>query len=146
MGRFIPVLVALLVGVAQAAQGPINSELSRHVGQMRAVFISIMVSVTTIVLIVLLRPGPGAFASAAAAPRWAFFGGFMGIISLIGAIIAVPRIGVAATTGSVVAAQILVSALIDRYGLLGVAVRPLSPGKLAGLALLVVAVGLVTRG
>jgi uncharacterized membrane protein YdcZ (DUF606 family) len=41
---------------------------------------------------------------------------------------------------------VIVAALIDRLGLLGVAMRPLTSGRVLGLLLLVVAVGLVTRG
>jgi transporter family-2 protein len=146
LNRVLPLLAALLVGAATAIQGPINSELSRHVGQFRAVFISVLLSFVTVTIIMLLTGGPGFLGAARHAPPWALVGGFMGIIALTGTIIAVPRIGVAATTGAIVAGQVIVAALIDRLGLLGVAMRPLTPGRVLGLLLLVVAVGLVTRG
>lgn len=145
-GRLVPLIAALAAGVVAAIQGPVNSELSRHIGQFRAIFISVLVTFTTIVVIVLLRAGDGSFAGLGQAPRWSLIGGFMGLIALAGTIVAVPRIGVAATTGAIVAGQVIVSAIIDRFGLLGVAVRPLTPLRLVGLALLVLAVGLVTRG
>jgi transporter family-2 protein len=146
VGKLVPVVAAFLAGMAVAAQGPINSELARYVGRYRAVFISVMVSITTMVVVLLLRGELGSFGGAAQAPRWALLGGFLGVVSLFGMIIAVPRIGVAATTGAILAAQVIVSALIDQFGLLGVASRPMTAGRLAGLALLVVAVALVTRG
>jgi transporter family-2 protein len=113
---------------------------------MRAVAISITVSMATILLLVLLRPGSGSFAALAQTPRWALLGGILGVLILAATVVAVPRIGVAATTGGIVAGQVIASAVIDRFGLLGVAVRPLTPGRIAGLALVLLAVALVTRG
>jgi transporter family-2 protein len=146
MGKAIAVVAALLVGVGIASQGAVNSELARHVGQMRAVAVSITVSLGVLVVVLLLRPGPGSFTGLAHTPRWALIGGVLGVMVLAATILAVPRIGVAATTGGIVAGQVIASAIIDRFGLLGVAVRPLTPGRIAGLVLLVLAVGLVTRG
>jgi transporter family-2 protein len=146
MSKAVPLLAALTVGVAIATQGAVNSELSRHVSQVRAVFISVMVSVVVVVSILWLHPGPGSFAGARHAPPWAFMGGFLGVATLIGTIVAVPRLGVAATTAAVLAAQVITSAIIDQFGLLGVAVRPVNPARLAGLALAVLAVLLIARG
>ena len=64
----------------------------------------------------------------------AFTGGLLGVGILIGTIIAVPRIGVAATTAAILAAQVTTSAIIDQFGLLGVAARPLTLARLVGLA------------
>ncbi len=141
-----PLLAALLAGICIASQGAINSELSRHVGQMRAVAVSISLSFSIVALIVAVHAGPGSFAAVKETPRWAMIGGLLGVTILVSTIIAVPRIGVAATTGAIVAGQVIASAIIDRFGLLGVVVRPLTPGRLAGLVLVVVAVALVTRG
>lgn len=146
MGRFIPIIVSLLVGVVVAAQGPINSELSRYVGKIHAVVISISVSIVTVLILLVLIRGDGSFAPIGAVPRWALLGGVCGVMALAGTIIAVPRIGVAATTAAILGAQLCVSAIIDQFGLLGVVARPVTPGRLAGLALLAIAVALVTRG
>jgi transporter family-2 protein len=146
MGKFVPIFAALAVGVAVAVQGPVNTELSRHIGQFRAILFSVTVTLSIVLAILLLGNTPGTFGKIAGAPAWSLIGGTMGVISLAGIIIAVPRVGVAAATGAVVAGQVLASAIIDQFGLLGVAVRPLTPGRLAGLALVALAVALVTRG
>ncbi len=146
MGKFFPLAAALAAGLALATQGAINSELARHTGRFRAVLISVLVSTTTVALILLLRPDEGSFGGIAHAPRWALFtGGVLGVLVLIGTIVAVPRIGAAATSGVIVTAQLTASAIIDRFGLLKVAPRPLTPGRLAGLLLLMVAVILIVR-
>lgn len=146
MSKAVPLLAALAVGVALAMQGAVNSELSRHVGQMRAVFISIMVSAVVVLILVLVRPGPGSLAGLAHSPPWAFSGGLLGVAILIATIIAVSRIGVVATTSALLAAQVIASAIIDQFGLLGVAVRPVGPSRLAAIALVILAVLLVSRG
>lgn len=146
MNRLYPLIAALVVGASQAVQGPINTELARYVGQFRAVFISVLVSLTAVTIILVARPQSGSFVPVAGVPRWALLGGLLGVVNLVGTIIAVPRIGVAATSGAVVASQLLASAILDQLGLLHVAVRPLTPGRVFGLALLVIAVFFVTRG
>jgi transporter family-2 protein len=145
MNWVVPVIVALVAGACIASQGAINSELARHIGQVRAVSFSICVSAITIGLVVLLRAGPGSYTELGGTPRWALVGGVLGVVTLIATVVAVPRVGVAATTGGIVAGQAIASAIIDRFGLLGVATRPITAGRLAGLVLLVVAVALVTR-
>jgi transporter family-2 protein len=146
MSRLFPLLAALLAGLALATQGPINTELSRHTGRFRAVLISVLVSSMTVTLILLLRPDEGSFGGIAQAPRWAWVsGGILGVLVLLGNIIAVPRIGVAATSGLVVAAQLVAAAIIDRFGLLNVAAHPLTPGRIGGLLLLIGGVLLIVR-
>lgn len=142
----IPLAAALAVGLALAIQGAINSALSRNLGSTRAAFFSVIITATTVFIVLLLRPDRGSFAGLATTPWWALAGGLFGAVALLGIIVAVPRIGVAVTTGAIVAGQVLAAAVIDNFGLLGVAVRPLNAGRLAGLVLLILAMILVTRG
>jgi transporter family-2 protein len=55
-----------------------------------------------------------------------------------------PRIGVAAVVALAIAWQVIASLLLDRHGFLGMTVRELSPGRLAG-AVMVVAGALMVR-
>ncbi len=143
--KVLPLLAALLAGSALATQGVINSQLSRYVGQIRAVSISLLVSVVTVLVVLAVYHKGGAYSGLAAAPRWTLVGGTLGVVVLIGSIIAVPRLGAATTTGLIVMAQLMAAAVIDQFGLLGVATRHLTAGRSAGLALLVVAVILIVR-
>src|SRR5579875_3621219 len=130
MGKLFPLAAALIAGLALGVQGPINSELSRNVGRFRAVLISVLVSSATVVIILLVHPGEGSFSGIFHTPRWAFVGGVLGVIILAGTIIAVPRIGAAATSGLIVTAQLIAAAIIDRFGLFDVAPRPITPPRL----------------
>ena len=48
-----------------------------------------------------------------------------------------PRLGAAVFIGFAVAGQLIAGLVLDHYGLLGLAVREASPGRLAGVALLI---------
>ena len=80
----------------------------------------------------------------AAAP-WLFVaGGMLGGFYVTLSTILTPRIGAAALMAFLVTGQLLAGMLIDRAGLLGVAVREISVGRVAG-ALLLLAGALMIR-
>ncbi len=57
----------------------------------------------------------------------------------------VPRLGLATAFTIIVGAQFIVAALLDHFGLLGAAVRPLEFARFVGIALLILSVWLMTR-
>jgi len=63
-------------------------------------------------------------------------GGSLGAAYTTAAIILTPRLGAAATMGFAVAGQLLAGILVDRIGFLGLAVREISFGRVAGAVLL----------
>lgn len=79
------------------------------------------------------------------APRWAWIGGLFGAFFVAVGVIVTPKLGTAATFSTVVAGQVLVSLALDQWGWIGLPVHQLSPGRLAGAALLVIGVLMVQR-
>jgi transporter family-2 protein len=71
-------------------------------------------------------------------------GGLLGALFVTSSIVLTPRIGVAAVVALGIAGQVIASLMLDRFGFLGMAVRELSLGRLAG-ALMVVAGALMVR-
>ncbi|RVA03025.1 EamA-like transporter family protein, partial [Mesorhizobium sp. M7A.F.Ca.US.002.01.1.1] len=68
---------------------------------------------------------------------WLFVaGGMLGGFYVTLSTILTPRIGAAALMAFLVAGQLLAGMLIDRVGFLGVAVREISLGRVAGAVLL----------
>lgn len=65
-----------------------------------------------------------------------YLGGFIICFYVFSATLLAPRIGVANFIVCAVSAQIIVSVLIDNYGLFGAAVRPVSLVRIGGIALL----------
>jgi transporter family-2 protein len=64
-------------------------------------------------------------------------GGLIVSFYVISATLLAPRIGVANFIVCAVCAQIIVSVLIDNYGLLGATVRPVSLMRLGGVGVLI---------
>jgi transporter family-2 protein len=65
-----------------------------------------------------------------------WLGGVMGLTVVFAITFAQPRIGATATIGILIAGQLAMGALIDRFGLFGVEQIAISPARLAGIALL----------
>ena len=71
--------------------------------------------------------------------------GVFGLV-VIGAIsYMIPRVGVAAAITSVVAGQLLVSTILDHFGLLGAALKPLDGTRMLGLGVVLVGVWLTVK-
>jgi bacterial/archaeal transporter family-2 protein len=79
------------------------------------------------------------------APPWAYLGGVLGIGYVLGAIIAIPNVGVVVAVCAAIAGQMIGSFLADTFGWFGVTKVPLDPLRLLGIGLLLVGVLLVQR-
>jgi transporter family-2 protein len=78
-------------------------------------------------------------------PWYTLGAGMFGLI-VIGAIsFMIPRVGVAASIITVVAGQLLVSVILDHFGLLGATVRQLDVTRVLGMAVLLVGVWLTVK-
>ncbi len=112
-------------------------ELGERVGVVPAVAFSVIVGL--ICGLVLLLVWERSFSGVRAAihePAWLWIGGLMSIYIVLAITVGPPRIGVTATIGIVIAGNLVMGAVIDRYGLFGQDVIPLDRWRLLGLALL----------
>jgi transporter family-2 protein len=78
-------------------------------------------------------------------PWWAWAGGFYGAFFVAVGAYAAPRLGVASLITIAVAGQLLAALVIDHYGGFGIDRTIITPGRLLGVALVVVGVVLVRR-
>ena len=93
-------------------------------------------------ILLVSRQGAGGFFGGFRAPVWLWAGGVMGLIVVFSITFAQPRIGATATIGILIAGQLVMGAVIDRFGLFGVAQIDISPARAAGIALLAVGAAL----
>jgi transporter family-2 protein len=77
-------------------------------------------------------------------PEYAL-GGIAGAAVVGVSLIAVRPLGAGGVTAALVAGQLIASVLIDRLGLLGVQRLPITAGRVAGVALVIVGAALITR-
>jgi len=138
------VLVGLIGGLAVGMQGPLASILTQRMGPLESSFI-VHVGGAILSLIPLLVIGGGRIAQWRTAPWYALGAGVFGLIVLSAVSYTIPRIGVAAAIVTIVAGQLVLSAILDHFGWLGASVRPLDAPRLLGLAIVMLGVWITVR-
>lgn len=125
------------VGILITVHMAINSMAGISVGDPRisnAVF-WLTGSVTAIATVIAGGSGIGIFKKVAGVPPWLWIGGVIGAGIAVYASFVIPKIGVANLTLLFVVGQLLASAVLAHFGLLGSPKDPLTAWKLGGLCL-----------
>jgi transporter family-2 protein len=147
-------LLAIVVGVVAGAviplQTAVNTRLSLRLGAvLPASLVSFAVGTAGLGLAVLVTGTRVPWAETAASqPWWIWLGGVCGLVFLTMNIVLMPRIGTSATVILPLVGQVLGGVLLDVFGAFGTTVRPLTPARGIGAALVVLgaaAVNLVGR-
>lgn len=143
MDRALAILATLAVGAMVAFQPPANSQLGRSVGTLGAAFISICTSFL-IVTVILLVSGEAGRLSALSDFRPAYLlGGIAGASIVTVSLVTVRTLGAGGVVAATVCTQLIVSAVLDRFGVLGLDRTPLTATRLLGFALLIAGTVLV---
>ncbi len=146
MDRFAPTLLAIAGGGLIAAQAPINARLRLVVGSpLLAAAVSFAVGTVFLAAGVLFTSAQGGVGSLGGGPWWAYLGGFCGAVLVTATLVAAPRLGVTTTFVAVIVGQVAIAAIIDRFGLFGVAARGLTPTRIAAIGLLALSMLLLLR-
>ena len=90
----------------------------------------------SLLLLLAVRGGLGGLHHVFRTPAWMWIGGLMGLTVVTAITFAQPRIGATGTIGILIAGQILMGAIIDRFGLFGVDQIAISPVRAVGIVLL----------
>ncbi len=145
MGSFaLLIVIAVIGGVAIAFQAQLMGLLDKGIGTIEGVFITYGSGGLLIAVIMLLQRG-GNLGAWQGVPWYAFCTGILGLI-IVGVIgYSAPRLGLVATFTIIVASQFIVGALLDHFGILGAASRPLELSRLIGMAVLLVGIWLIIR-
>jgi transporter family-2 protein len=145
MDRATALILALAVGVLVAFQPPANSALGHHISDLGATLVSLSMSFLIIAVLLFVVGHPGRLSGLSAfRPEYAL-GGIAGAAVVGVSLIAVRPLGAGGVTAALVAGQLIASVLIDRLGLLGVQRLPITAGRVAGVALVIVGAALITR-
>jgi len=147
MAQALPLLVALIAGLAMAVQAATNGFLGRTTGSgLVASLINFGVGLLALVAAVLiLRPRvhPG---WVEAAPWWAWLGGVYGAVIVFAGAWSTPRLGVGTAMVLTVAALVTAGVLLDHFGAFGLRIHPVSGLRAAGVLLVVAGALMVQRG
>jgi transporter family-2 protein len=139
--------LALTAGLAGSVQVAVMGRFGQRIGSFEALAANLLFSTllaTTVLL--LLRHSLAGFGEALRSPWWYWVGGGgMGVVVVLTITVVTPRIGAAATIGLLIAGQLAMGVLIDRYGWFGVEQVALTWPRVLGVVLLAVGALLALR-
>lgn len=141
------ILLAFLAGIAMPTQAAVNSKLAGGVGSpVVAAFISFAVGTVALFAYILFTGVPLAnIAASKDAPLIAWIGGFLGAFFVTVMATVVPKIGVALAFSLAIAGQMLVTLVIDHFGLLGIPEKQISWPRVLGALMITGGVILIRK-
>ena len=145
----VAVAITIAAGLAGAVQAAVMGELGERVGIFPALAFSGIVSlVFAVAALLVAKQSVRGLADVVREPVWLWTGGALSILIILAVTVGPPRIGLAATIGTVIALNLAVAALIDRFGWFGYDRIALGWPRVAGLLFLGVgaALTLIKRG
>jgi bacterial/archaeal transporter family-2 protein len=145
MQALIPVvLIGLISGVAVGLQSPLASMITQRLGMLESIFI-IHIGGAILIAIPLILMGGGNLGDWRSLPWYALGAGSMGLIVVAGVSFMIPRVGVATAITLIIAGQLVISSILDHYGLLGVDIRHVGLQRVFGLIIVFVGAWLTVR-
>ena len=136
----------LIAGALQAWGPPMNNALKNAlINPWLASLVSFLpiIAFLGVVWLCVLKPMPAA-ESMSQMPWWAPLGGLVGAFAVVAGLLFVGKVGAGAFAGLTITANILMSLIIDKFGLLGMETHALSAGRMIGAALMVGGIVLIS--
>jgi transporter family-2 protein len=131
------VALTVLAGLAGSVQVAVMGRFGGRIGVVEALTFSTLIQlVLSVMILVAVRAGFGGLGGAFRAPAWMWLGGVMGLTVVFTITFAQPRIGATAVIGILIAGQLVMGAIIDRFGWFGVEQIGISPYRALGVVLL----------
>ncbi|MDT3708687.1 MAG: DMT family transporter [Pseudomonadaceae bacterium] len=135
-----------VAGAFMPLQAGINGQLARQLGSvMGAALLSFAVGTLALLCVVAAQRDLPALQTLKSLNWWHWSGGLLGAFFIATAAFAAPRTGALLFMALVLAGQLCMALLLDHFGWAGFRPAPLSPGKIAGLLLIVIGVWLIRR-
>ena len=144
MDKGLAVGLTAFAGGLVALQAPINSGLGRSVGTFGAASMSFLIG--TIVLVAIAAVTGGWQLEGLGELSWYWFlGGVLGAVYVTSVLVTVRTLGAGGVTAATISGQLAASVVIDRIGVLGLEQKPITAGRVVGVALLAAGVFLIVR-
>ena len=139
--------LALVAGLAGSVQVAVMGRFGERIGAFEALAANLVFSALVAVAVLFaLRQSLAGFGEALHSPWWYWVGGGgMGVVVVFTITVVTPQIGATATIGLLIAGQLAMGVLIDRYGWFGVEQVPLTWPRLLGVLLLAIGALLALR-
>lgn len=144
MDRGFAILFTLTAGALVALQPPANASLAKHVGNLEATLVSLLISIAIISLLLAFSGGFSGLAGITEFRPEHALGGIAGAAIVFVSLVAVGPLGAGGVAAATVSTQLACSAILDRFGVLDLERVGLSATRVTGILLLVVGTVLVT--
>ncbi|KAJ51034.1 transporter family-2 protein [Clostridium tetanomorphum] len=129
---------AVVIGVLIAIMVTVNGALSKGVGDYSSVLIIHLVGLISISTVLVLRKGKLKFKEKL--PMYFFSGGAIGIFIVLFNNIAFNKLGASLTLSLGLLGQLIISGIIDHFGLLGMRVNKFKSKKITGFLLVFIGI------
>ena len=138
------ITIAAIGGGAVALQGQFMGLMDKVIGTRESVFIT-YASGGILAGVSMLASRGGNLRAWPEAPWYALGAGVLGLVIVAAIGYTVPRLGLSKAFTIIVAVQFFTIAIVDHFGLLGAAMRPLDFSRLLGFGVLILGVWLIMR-
>ena len=122
-------LLSIVVGAVVPVQSGSNAMLARHVGHPLYAAATNTALATLVLLVAMLfykMPMPTFRAAVVSAPWWSWMGGIYGATLVFSALTQAPRVGATAFVSATLFGTIVMSLVVDHFGLLAFKSQPIT--------------------
>jgi len=145
MNAAMPILMMLAAGIAITFQSLFAGTIGARVGAIESAFIIHLGGVLLAALILLVGMRGGNLAAWRTVPWYVYSAGFFGVVIVGAYSYAVPKLGLASAITLAIAVQLILSATLDHFGILGTAQRSFDLWRGLGVATLLAGTWMILR-
>lgn len=127
IGCFIPFQGIITSHLARKIEHPFGAAFINFLGGM--LLFSIAIAFSSVAF--------PTYKKMAAIPWYLFTGGIVGSLFIFGALFALPKIGASAFFGQIVLGQLLMTLIVDHYGIFGLPIHKIDSARIIGISLLI---------
>jgi transporter family-2 protein len=137
--NYLWTFLAFCIGCLIPFQGIITSSLAKKVEHpFGAAFVNFLGGALVFLLAITLSPvALPSFKKISTIPWYLFTGGLIGSLFIFGAVCALPKMGSSSFFGLIVLGQLLMTLVVDHYGIFGLPVHRVDATRLLGMTLLI---------
>ncbi|MFB6340320.1 DMT family transporter [Saccharicrinis sp. FJH2] len=136
MGGLIPVQSSLNAFLGQQLKSPLQATfINFAAGLLLSVFLLLFVFRVTIPSMTVLKE----------IPWYYYFGGFIGVSFVTMVVMLTPKIGITNVLAGALVGQLIISAIMDHFGLLNLNVHPITWNRVFGIIFLIVGIILTQK-
>ncbi|MFD1885131.1 DMT family transporter [Paenibacillus wenxiniae] len=128
---------AIIAGMSLSIEAAIGGALGERIGELESTYYIFIIGAMATFLVTLFF-GKGNLKQIFTVPRWNLTGGLLGVVYLALLVISVTLIGVGVSVTAVIVGQIVMSMVIEHFGLLGAQRIRLNANRLIAAGLLAV--------